>query len=306
MKTTILGSTGLKVSRIGLGGMPFSGVNLANGWNPYSPEGRALCIETINHALDSGITYLDVAPSYGENRFSETLYGEVMKHRRSETVLASKFGWEGFYHPAGSMGKKEVIASVEESLRRLQTDYIDIIQIHGGVYDSDDVDHILNGGILEAMQDLKRDGKVGHLGLTTEDSWTGVDLVKSGEFEFAQVAYNLIYQSAALHFLEETKARNMGVATMRSLTGGMLQQTLKYIAPEWQGARDISEVALRFLMSDSRAHVANIGMRWSHEVDKNIALVEGFDAPTDLAEIARSTGGGYQIQDREASAIRND
>jgi aryl-alcohol dehydrogenase-like predicted oxidoreductase len=302
MKTTILGSTGLRVSRIGLGGMPFSAVNLANGWNPYTPEGRAVCIATINHALDAGVTYLDVAPSYGDDRFSEKLYGEVMKHRRDEAVLATKFGWEGFYHPAGSTGKAGVVASVEESLHVLQTDHIDIIQIHGGVYDANDVDHILNGGVLDGMQQLKRDGKVRHLGFTAEDSWTGIELLKTGEFEVTQVAYNLIYQSAALHFLEEAKVRNIGVATMRSMTGGMLQQTLRYIAPEWQDARDPSEVALRFLMADSRVHVANIGMRWSHEVDKNIAIVDSFDPPFDLADLARSTGGGYRVQDQESTA----
>jgi aryl-alcohol dehydrogenase-like predicted oxidoreductase len=299
MKQTTLGSTGLTVSRIGLGCMSFALVNKASGWDPYTAEGRATSIETINHALDVGINYLDTAPLYGDG-YGEEVVGEVMKSRREDAVLATKFGWNGFYHPAGNMGKSEVIASVEESLKRLQTDYIDILQIHGGVYDTGDTQRIINDGVLEAMQVLKEQGKVRHIGLSVEDPWTGIDLIKTGEFEFALIAYNLIYQAAALHFLEETKARNIGVATMRSLTGGILQRTLGYIAPEWQDARDVNEVALKFLLSDSRVHLPHVGMRWSWEVDRNNALVDTWEPPFDLADLARSTGGGYQVEDAEA------
>ena len=301
MKKTMLGNTGLEVSRIGLGAMPFGMINSANGWDPYTDGGRKIAFHTINVALDTGINYIDVAPSYGDG-YAETIIGEVMKIRRDEAVLASKFGWEGFYHPAGSMNKEAVIDSVEGSLSRLQTDHLDLIQIHGGVYDATDFEHIMNGGVLEAMKELKASGKVGHIGLTVEDPWTALDLIKTGEFEVVQLAYNIIYQSAALHVLEETSAGGIGVQTMRSLTGGIFQRELSFIAPEWQNARDINEVLLRFQLSDSRVHVANVGMRWASEVEKNNAVVDAWEPPFDFAGIARSTGGGYKIEDAEALA----
>jgi len=66
MEEVHLGRTGLEVSRIALGGYPFGGVNKANGWDPWSKVGRRTAIETVNHAIDRGITYIDTAPSYGD------------------------------------------------------------------------------------------------------------------------------------------------------------------------------------------------------------------------------------------------
>ena len=94
METVEFGNTGLKVSRIGLGGFPFGGVNKARNWDPYSPAGRRTAISTINKALDSGINYVDTASGYGRGH-SESLIGEVMKTRRDECFLATKLGWRG-------------------------------------------------------------------------------------------------------------------------------------------------------------------------------------------------------------------
>jgi aryl-alcohol dehydrogenase-like predicted oxidoreductase len=122
----VLGRTGLEVSRIALGGYPFGGVNLAQGWDPWSDDGRKTAMATINRALDLGINYIDTAPAYGAGN-SETLIGEVMRTRRDEAVLATKVGWNG-------LDKKAVRDSVLASLRRLQTDHLDLVQFHGGMY----------------------------------------------------------------------------------------------------------------------------------------------------------------------------
>jgi aryl-alcohol dehydrogenase-like predicted oxidoreductase len=154
MKKRKLGRTGLEVSPIAIGGAAFTYVHQARGWNPKSEEGRKVVHATINTALDRGINYVDTAPAYGDG-YSETLVGEVMKTRRKDCVLASKVWYE--------LDKKGAIDSVHQSLKRLQTDYIDIMQIHGRMYTPAEVQHILTGGPLDALLECE----------LASQNWTG-------------------------------------------------------------------------------------------------------------------------------------
>ena len=94
-----------------------------------------------------------------------------------------------------------------------------------------------------------------------------------------QIAYNIIYQSAARHFLIEAAKANAGVVTMRTMTSGIFQREMSVLAPEWQAAHDLYEVALKFVLSDSRVHAGIVGMRWPHEVEQNVRLLEGGSRP---------------------------
>jgi predicted aldo/keto reductase-like oxidoreductase len=192
-----------------------------------------------------------------------------------------------------------VTESVDASLRRLETDYLDIVQFHGGMFEADDVEHILQRGPVEALGRAREAGKVRFLGFTCEEPWTARPLIASGQFDVVQLRYNLIYQSAALHALTEAKAADLGVAVMRPMTSGILQRTLRFLKPEWP-ADEIYEVALKFVLSDSRVDVANVGMRWPDEVERNVALVEAFEPPLDVAEMPRMTIGIYRAEDAEA------
>jgi len=112
-----------------------------------------------------------------------------------------------------------------------------------------------------------------------------------------QIRYNLIYQSAAHHALNEARDMDMGVSVMRPLTSGIFQRLAGYIAPRWHEVHDLYEVALKFVLSDSRVHVANVGMRWPEEVAKNVALVESFRPAFDIADLPRGTAAVYQAED---------
>jgi aryl-alcohol dehydrogenase-like predicted oxidoreductase len=282
------GRTGLEVSRIALGGYPFGGVNRARGWDPFTREGRAAAISTVHAALDAGINYIDTAPSYG-NGTSESIVGEATEGRRDDCFLATKVGYRG-------LSSEDVTRSVEESLARLRTDRIDVIQFHGGTYTQEEVDHILTGG-LRPLEELRERGRVRFIGFTVEEPWTARPLIASGRFDVMQVRYNLIYQSAAHHVLSEAQGADMGVAVMRPMTSGIFQRLAGYLAPEWQEARDLYEVALKFVLSDSRVHVANVGMRWPAEVKKNVALAETFQPTFDLAYLPRMTADIYRTDD---------
>ena len=284
-----LGSTGLEVSPIAIGGAAFTYVQESTGWNPRTDDGAAVVVDTLETCLDRGINYIDTAQAYGEG-YSESLIGRVMKRRRDECVLASK----AWFHLDG----KGIEESVHGSLGRLQTDHIDILQIHGRMFTEADVNHILSrGGPLEALVKLRGQGKIGHIGITSEEPWTLIPFLEHKDIEVYQIAYNLIYQAAARHFLPQAAEAGVGVVTMRTMTSGILQREASVIAPEWQAAHNLYDAALKFVLSDSRIHAGIVGMRWPHEVEDNLALIEGWVPTADFAEMPRVTFGVYKAED---------
>jgi aryl-alcohol dehydrogenase-like predicted oxidoreductase len=180
-----LGKTGLAVTRIALGGFPFGGVNRARGWDPFTPEGRATAVSTVHAALDAGINYIDTAPSYGDGN-SEAIIGEATLGRRDRFFLPTKVGYR-------NLAPADVTASVEASLRRLRADVIDVTQFHGGMYEPQDVHHILNEGLLDALQALREHGLVRFLGFTVEEPRTARPLIAGGRSDVVPMRYNLIY-----------------------------------------------------------------------------------------------------------------
>lgn len=290
MQKRTLGRTGLEVSPIAIGGAPLGYVHKSAGWDPKSEGGRRMVYQTLNAALDQGINYIDTAPLYGEGQ-SETLVGEVMKTRRQECVLASKV-WHELDH-------KGVIDSVHASLKRLQTDYIDILQVHGLMYTSAEAEHVLHGP-LDALLELRGAGKIGHIGITTEEPWTAIPFLQHDAIEVYQIAYNIIYQAAARHFLIEAAKANAGVVTMRTMTSGIFQRQARVLAPEWQSAHDLYDVALKFVLSDSRVHAGIVGMRFPAEVEQNIRLLDSWEPPVDFATMPRLTIEVYNAEDAES------
>jgi aryl-alcohol dehydrogenase-like predicted oxidoreductase len=150
MEKRKLGKTNLEITTLGYGGMELH----------YLDEKSACSI--LNKALDSGINYVDTSPEYA---MSEYYIGKSISHRRDEFVLATKccdnMTGEG---PLYIFDRKTIIANVEESLRLMKTDHIDLLQLHGVIPD------YLPGGeageAMEAMRNMREAGKVLHLGLT--------------------------------------------------------------------------------------------------------------------------------------------
>ena len=239
-----LGGTGLQVSPMAIGGAAFTYVHESSGWNPRTEEGSGLVVETLNACLDHGINYIDTAQAYGDG-YSESLIGRVMKDRRDECVLASK-AW--FHLDARGMEK-----SVLGSLERLQTDHIDLLQIHGRMFTADDVDHVINGGPLATLVKLREQGRIGHIGIRSEEPWTVIPFLAHQDIEVYQIAYNLIYQGAARHFLPTAADAGVGVVTMRTMTSGIFQREASLLAPDWQEAHDLYEAALKFVLSADHA-----------------------------------------------------
>lgn len=290
LPSVLFGRTGLFVTRLGMGGFPFGGVNQAAGWNPFTPEGRATAIRTIRHALASGITYFDTAPGYG-NGHSESIYGEALEGVTEPHALATKCPWS-------RVGAAEVIVSLEASLQRLRRETVDVVQFHGGSYTEADARHILESGPLDGLVRLREQGKVRFLGFTTEEPFTALPLLASGAFDVVQMRYNLLNHQAAEHALPRAKEAGVGVAVMRPMTSGILPRILRDLAPEWLAARDPYEVCLSFVLSDPRVHTALVGARWPHEVDRNVRLAESFSPTVDLSQVPLRTADIYKEEDQ--------
>lgn len=184
--TRTLGRTGLEVTTLGYGAMELRG----------APRGRDVSSadagRILNAVLDSGINFIDTSVDYGA---SEELIGEHISNRRSEYFLASKCGCPvGWERPADWEGpgphiftRENVIAGVEQSLRRMKTEYLDIVQVH--ISPSKQV--LEEGGVVEAMQDLQSQGKVRFLGMSgTAPNLS--DHIAMGVFDVFQVPYSAV------------------------------------------------------------------------------------------------------------------
>lgn len=289
MKKRLLGRTGLEVSPIAIGGAAFTYVQESAGWNPKSEDGRQIVYKTLHAALDNGINYFDTAPAYGDG-YSETLYGEIMKTRRQDCVLASKVWYD--------LDAAGVRASVHQSLQRLQTDYIDVMQVHGRMYTPDEVRHVEDIVVPELIK-LRAEGKIGHIGITSEEPYCLMPFLEHADIEVFQIAYNLIYQAAARHFLIRAQEVNAGVVTMRTMTSGVFQFEMNLLAPGMAEQFNLYETSLRFVLSDSRVHVGILGARWPEEVLQNIDIAQNWQPPFDFAETPRLTFKVYEAVDAQ-------
>jgi len=290
MRYVTLGRTGREVSRMGFGGFPISAPNHSLGWDPYTPEGRATAIRTIRRAVELGINYIDTAAGYGKGH-SERLIGEAIAGRRDELFIASKV--------ALGLDGEATARSVLDSLERLRCDQLDLIQFHGGIYTEDVVRHLLHEGPMDALADLRARGKILFVGATSEEPFSLLPLMRTGGLDVIQIRYNLIYQSAAHHALDEARRQNIGVTLMRPLTSGILQYLAAKLLPELASACDLNEACLKFVLADSRVHVANVGMRWPEEVERNVKLVDEFEPAFDVAVLPRGTNKVYDALDAE-------
>jgi aryl-alcohol dehydrogenase-like predicted oxidoreductase len=214
-----LGKSGLLVSAVGLGCNNFG----REGTPTVNAEGTA---EVFNAAIDAGINFFDTADIYGmEYGLSELLMGPVVAARRSEIVLATKFGHTEFPSPLahlGSGGSRAYIrAAVDQSLERLQTDYLDLYQHH-----TPDP-NVPVEETLTALNELIEEGKVKHIGhsnYTGEQARRAQSIAKRlglRPFETAQNEYNLLNRAAENDILEVARDMGLGFIPFFPLYNGL-------------------------------------------------------------------------------------
>jgi aryl-alcohol dehydrogenase-like predicted oxidoreductase len=219
MRTRLLGRTGLKVSEICLGTMTF-GSQPGGHRVPGCDENESITI--LNAYLDQGGNFIDTADGYADGR-SEEILGRGLKGRRDDVVLATKV-----FFPAGpganrkGLSRKHIFEAIEASLRRLQTDYLDLYQVH--CFDS----HTPLEETLSALDALVRQGKARYLGCSNFGAWQlaealGVSALNGyARFDCLQPQYSLVCRSIDREILPLCRAEGVGVIAWSPLAGGFL------------------------------------------------------------------------------------
>ena len=216
MKYRKLGNTGLIVSEVALGTMQFGGkMNMGN-------LGQEDTTRMVKLALDRGINFIDTADLYSLGE-SETLVGNALKGVRREIVLATKVRLpmsNNLNHSGAS--RVNIMREVEDSLRRLQTDYIDLYQVHG--WDS----NTPLEETLRTLDDVVRQGKVRYIGLSNFMSWQAATAIMQQErlglekFVTAQMYYSLVGRGLEYEFQSFAEYHNIGILVWSPLAGGFL------------------------------------------------------------------------------------
>jgi aryl-alcohol dehydrogenase-like predicted oxidoreductase len=239
MRYRQLGRSGLTVSEVGLGCNNFGG----SFGGRLDLEGTQAVVDA---ALDSGITLFDTANSYGDRGGSETLLGLALKGHRDSVVLATKFGSDMGEGPGIARASRRYIRqAVEDSLRRLQTDRIDLYQLHrpDGLTPMSET--------LSALTELVREGKVLYVGSSNLAAWQVVEAdwtARGGNLErfvSAQNHYSLISRQAELDLLPASTAYGLGFLPYFPLANGLLTGKYRRGEPRPSGTRmdgrDISD-----------------------------------------------------------------
>jgi aryl-alcohol dehydrogenase (NADP+) len=214
-----LGKTGLKVSRLCLGCMSF-GSSKWRSWVLDNDEARPF----IQKALEGGINFFDTADVYSQGE-SEKVVGQALKDfaKRHEVVIATKVnGPMGKDANNRGLSRKHIMDGIDRSLQRLQTDYVDLYQIHRFDYETPIEE------TLEALNDVVRAGKARYIGASSMYAWQFAKLLATSEkngwtrFVSMQPQYNLVYREEEREMLPLCRAEGVGVIPWSPLARGFL------------------------------------------------------------------------------------
>jgi len=245
MDRRTLGRTGIEVCAVGMGGIPLTQLTLEEG------------AELVSYAIDKGIDFIETARGYQD---SENKIGIGIRGRRDSVTLASKAGHKDYDGMA---------AAIDQSMEALDTDYIDIYQLHY-VKDEEALKQALGpNGAMKALRKAQDEGKIGHVGATAHEAKPLIACMETGEFTNVQLPFNIVEREACEQLIPLANQLNIAVIVMKPLGGGI-----------FPNARD----SLRYILQQ-RVSVLAIGMKRKFEVDENMALASGW-APLNDEEMA--------------------
>jgi predicted aldo/keto reductase-like oxidoreductase len=273
-----LGKTGLKLPILGYGGAA-----LPKAWrNPLSHEDR---VALVRYAFDRGLRYFDTAGNYME---SQAILGEALKDRRGQVCLVTK---------VETTQPEQVRRAVEKSLKELQTDYLDILLIHGSPgLEQMSVEQAMR---IHAELVKLRDEKIARfLGFSAHGYFDkALALINSGGFQMCMLSYGYMPRgSSSVWSARMTKLRDdclakahelgMGIVAMKVIGGGWLGRWSGYLVPGFDKQRlaELPAAATRYVLQDKRVDLLAIGMHVQSQIDANMKIV--------------SSGGGVTAEDR--------
>ena len=198
MRYQQLGNTGLTVSELGFGGIPILRLE------------SSLAERIVSHAFEKGITFFDTANAY---RDSEEKMGRAFAGMRNKVVIATK---------TMRRDGPGALEQLELSLKRLQTDYIDLFQLHQVAQENVWQTITAPGGALEVLQKAKEAGKIRFLGVTSHSRPMAIKLIQTGLFSTVQFPFNFIEEAASADLHPEARRLGMGILVMKPFAGGVI------------------------------------------------------------------------------------
>jgi predicted aldo/keto reductase-like oxidoreductase len=236
----VLGRTGLKVTTVGYGAM------------------RTRDPAVIHRALDMGINYLDTARSYMDG-YNEVVVGKVLKSRRKDVFVATKISNLGALDTT-----EKLVESVNKSLKALQTDHIDVIQLHN----LKSVSQIKNELYLDALQSVKKAGKARFIGFTTHRNEASlVDAAIPMDFyDVILVKYNFQSPKKLGDLIQKAAAAGIGIVAMKTQAGGYKNHKMQNLSPH--------QAALRWVLQNSGVATTIPSMTSYGHLDENIQVMQ--------------------------------
>ena len=269
-----LGNSTLMISKIGFGCMSLK-------------AGQTNIQSIIGSAIDKGINYFDTADIYDKG-INETNLGQAIKQKRKQLILATKVG--NVWKPDGSgldwdPTKAHIIKAVEESLVRLQTDYIDLYQLHGGTIE-DNIDDT-----IEAFETLLQQGKIRYYGISSVRPNVIRAYVERSNIVSVMMQYSLLDRRPEETCLPLLQQHNIGVLARGSIAGGLLagkaiKPYLNYTAAEVlaaakaikdveTGITDTPSMAIKFVLANTAITAAIIGIRTMEQITDAVNAIGG-------------------------------
>ncbi|MCC2684008.1 MAG: aldo/keto reductase [Paenibacillaceae bacterium] len=301
MQKSVLGRTGLEVTRLGFGAMEVRGPRIWNG-RPVT-DGEAERI--LNAVLDAGINFIDTSYDYG---LSEEYIGKFISKRRGEYYLATKCGCtlvdKGDHDETPHVWTKEnILHNIEVSLRRMKTDYVDLLQLHNPT-----VEQVENGGLVDVLKEIQASGEVRWIGISSTQPHIA-EFIRWGVFDSFQIPYSALER---VHENNISAAAQSGAGTI--IRGGVAKGEpgvglgRKDRWAEWEKAKldellgegeSRTAFLLRFTLSHPSLSTTIVGTKNPEHLTENLRIAEKGPLPANVYEEAkkRLSAAGQQPQE---------
>lgn len=271
----ILGRTGLTVSQLGFGA--------AERGLPDEAEYDEQAGRVLNAAVDAGINLVDTAPDYGA---SEGRIGKYLSHRRDEFYLATKCGCnidaEGNRLEPGHLWTAQRLgANIDQSLRRLKTDYVDLLQMHNPT-----VEDVERGGLIDVLEDIRRAGKARFIGVSSTVPHLAA-FVESGAFDTFQIPYSALERQHE-KIIQQAADAGAGILIRGGISLGHRANEERQSKWEQSGLDELiggmsrHEFILRFTLSHRACHTTIVGTTNLEHLKSNVATALAGPLPADL------------------------
>jgi len=324
MEYTQLGSTGLIVSRLALGGSTFTLGDTALG--AFYKVGPELADEMIGKALDAGVNYFDTADVYASGQ-SEELMGAALKPHRDRIVISTKVGNRGAGNREvlhSGLSRRHILWSVDQSLERLGTDWIDIYNVHR----IDPYTRLEEQ--LEALDAVVRSGKVRYIGYSNWPAWlvaTALEIQKANgwaQFTHGQMYYSLLGRDVERDTVQMMEHHGLGMAVWSPLAFGFLagkytredltRDDNRFSNTDWlnfdkekayallpvmeevakEAGCTMAQLAVAWLLTRDKVDTVLLGATKTHQLEDNLGAVDVVLSSDLLARLDEATQIGAQ------------